>query len=286
MSVKIENLTHVYSPKTPSAFTALKNINLEFDDHVFIAIVGETGSGKSTLIQHLNGLLIPTEGCVYIKDYAIGNKKRKNKNLRELRRQVGLVFQFPEYQLFESTVEKDAMVGPKNFKMKDEDAKRAAHEALDAVGIGPEFYSRSPFDLSGGEKRRVAIAGILAMKPDILVLDEPVAGLDPAGVTDIMNLLVKLYNEGTSIILVTHDMDLVLEFASQVYALHNGELIYEGTPRNLFSSITEDMALEIPTIYTMINRLNERGYHLESENITNISELVAAIVKEKESKHE
>ncbi|MCD8195356.1 MAG: energy-coupling factor transporter ATPase [Coprobacillus sp.] len=286
MSVKIENLTHVYSPKTPSAFTALKNINLEFDDHVFIALVGETGSGKSTLIQHLNGLLIPTEGCVYIKDYVIGNKKRKNKNLRELRHQVGLVFQFPEYQLFESTVEKDVMVGPKNFKMKDEQAREAAHEALDAVGIGPEFYSRSPFDLSGGEKRRVAIAGILAMKPDILILDEPVAGLDPAGVTDIMNLLVKLYNEGTSIILVTHDMDLVLEYANQVFALHNGELIYEGTPKNLFSSITEDMALEIPTIYTMINQLNKRGYHLNSENITNIEELVASIVKEKESRHE
>ncbi len=279
MSIKVCDLHYSYGLKTPNVFEALHGINLEISDHAFAAIVGETGSGKTTLVQHFNGLSTPTSGTVYIDDFVVTSNKKKNRNLMQLRKKVGLVFQFPEYQLFESTVEKDVMVGPKNFKATDEEAKEVAHQALAAVGIGEEFYQRSPFDLSGGEKRRVAIAGILALKPDILVLDEPVAGLDPNGVNEIMSLLTRLYEGGTTIILVTHNMDLVLEYCHDVYALHQGNLIYTGTPEQLFSHVTDEMALEIPTIYSMINKLNAKGFGIEEGKITNVSELVKQIVE-------
>ncbi len=285
MSIIVDNLRYVYGVKTPTPFEALHGINMEVGDHVFAAIVGETGSGKTTLVQHFNGLNTPTSGTVFVDEYVVTNNKRKNKQLRDLRRRVGLVFQFPEYQLFESTVEKDVMVGPKNFKMEEEEAKKVAHEALREVGIGKEFYERSPFDLSGGEKRRVAIAGILALHPQILVLDEPVAGLDPNGVNEIMSLLVRLYEQGTSIILVTHNMDLVLEYCHEVYALHDGNLIYTGNPEQFFSHLTDDMAIEIPTIYSMINKLNARGYNLSVDNVTNVSSLVEQIVESRGKKH-
>ncbi|MCD8203924.1 MAG: energy-coupling factor transporter ATPase [Coprobacillus sp.] len=283
MPIKVSNLTYIYGKKTPTAFKALDDVSLELDDHIFAAIVGETGSGKSTLVQHFNGLLIPTEGTVLIDDFLIINKKRKNKNMRDLRKKIGLVFQFPEYQLYESTVEKDVMVGPKNFKATDDEAKEIAHKALAEVGIGEDFYERSPFDLSGGEKRRVAIAGILALNPDVLVLDEPVAGLDPEGVDEIMNLLTRMYEAGKSIILITHNMDLVLEYTHQVYALHQGKLIYEGTPKELFSHISDDMALEIPTLYTMMNKLDERGMHIDPEQVSTVEDLVREIMRQKEA---
>ncbi|MCD8204958.1 MAG: energy-coupling factor transporter ATPase [Coprobacillus sp.] len=281
MPIKVTGLTYIYGKKTPTAFKALDDINLELNDHIFAAIVGETGSGKSTLVQHFNGLLIPTEGTVLVDDFLIVNKKRKNKNMRDLRKKIGLVFQFPEYQLYESTVIKDVMVGPKNFKASDDEAREIAQKALAEVGIGEDFYERSPFDLSGGEKRRIAIAGILALNPDVLVLDEPVAGLDPEGVEEIMGLLTRMYEAGKSIILISHNMDLVLQYAHEVYALHQGKLIYEGTPKELFSHITDDMALEIPTLYTMINKLNEHGMHLDPLEVSTVEELVSAIMKER-----
>ncbi len=283
MPITVTNLTYIYGKKTPTAFKALDDVSLTLDDHIFAAIVGETGSGKSTLVQHFNGLLIPTEGTVLIDDFLIINKKRKNKNMRDLRKKIGLVFQFPEYQLYESTVEKDVMVGPKNFKATDDEARDIAHKALAEVGIGEDFYERSPFDLSGGEKRRVAIAGILALNPDVLVLDEPVAGLDPEGVEDIMNLLTRMYEAGKSIILITHNMDLVLEYTHEVYALHQGKLIYEGTPKELFSHISEDMALEIPTLYTMMNKLDEKGMHIDPNKVSSVEDLVKEIMKQKEA---
>ncbi len=286
MPIKIEHLYHTYQAKTPTPTRAIIDINLNIDTPSFIAFVGETGSGKSTLIQHLNALLIPTSGDVYVDEYHLVSKKRKNKNIMKLRKHVGLVFQFPEYQLFETTVLKDVMVGPKNFKIKDEQAKQIAINALNQVGIGEKYFERSPFDLSGGEKRRVAIAGILALEPDILVLDEPTAGLDPKGKKEILSLLVNLYNQGKTIIIVTHDMDIVMEYASKVIALHEGKVIFEGTPSELFSHLNDDMALEIPVLYQLINRLNERGFNLDTSAIKNVDDLVEAIKKHKGKENE
>ena len=286
MPIKLDHLSHTYMVKTPTPTAAIVDINLSIDTPSFIAFVGETGSGKSTLVQHLNALLLPTSGDVYVDDFHVVSKKRKNKKIMLLRKHVGLVFQFPEYQLFESTVEKDVMVGPKNFKIKDEEALKIAHKALKDVGIKEDYYSRSPFELSGGEKRRVAIAGILALQPDILVLDEPTAGLDPKGAKEIMSLLVKLFKQGKTIILVTHDMDIVMEYAQKVFALHKGKLIFEGTPNELFSHLNDEMALEIPPLYSLINQLNSRGFHLDSASIHNVEDFVKAIKKEKEGRHE
>lgn len=280
MSIKVENLFHIYDYKGQNPYLALKNINLSLDEHFFVAFVGETGSGKSTLIQHFNGLLKPTFGEVQVNDFVLNNSKKKNKKIKKLRKEVGLVFQFPEYQLFEETVEKDVAVGPKNFNIKNDEALKIAHECLLSVGLGQSYFKRSPFELSGGEKRRVAIAGILALKPSILVLDEPTAGLDPQGEEEIMTLFQKMYQNGISIILVTHDMDLVLEYAQKVYALNKGEIIYEGNPINLFKHLNDDIALESPKLFKFINELNESGFNLDYSAIQSVKDLAIQIAKE------
>lgn len=280
MSIKVENLFHIYDYKGQNPYLALKNINLSLDEHFFVAFVGETGSGKSTLIQHFNGLLKPTFGEVQVNDFILNNNKKKNKKIKKLRKEVGLVFQFPEYQLFEETVEKDVAVGPKNFNIKNDEALKIAHECLLSVGLDQSYFKRSPFELSGGEKRRVAIAGILALKPSILVLDEPTAGLDPQGEEEIMALFKKMYQEGISIILVTHDMDLVLKYAQKVYALNKGEIIYEGNPINLFKHLNDDIALESPKLFKFINELNESGFNLDYASIQSVKDLAIQIAKE------
>lgn len=285
MPIKVDNVFYTYMPKSPVATEALKGVSFTIEDHSFVALLGQTGSGKSTLIQNLNALLIPSKGEVVVDDYVVTSKKRKNKHIKALRKHVGIVFQFPEYQLFEETVEKDVAFGVKNFGAKNEEALQKAHDALLSVGITEEYFKRSPFELSGGEKRRVAIAGILAINPDILVLDEPTAGLDPEGTDNIMSLVQKMHDDGKTIILVTHDMDLVMKYCEKAFVLQNGLLAFEGTPHHLFSSHSDDLSIEVPQLYQLTNKLKEKGFVLDVENIKDIDDLVKQI-KESVSPHE
>ncbi len=272
MPIQVENLFYSYLKKTPQKVEALKGINLTFETGKIISLVGQTGSGKSTLVQCLNALVTPDEGTIKVDEFLVTNKKRKNKKIHELRKHVGLVFQFPEYQLFEESVIKDVAFGPKNYGIKNDEAIEAAKKALSLVGLNEEYYERSPFELSGGEKRRVAIAGILAINPDILVLDEPTAGLDPDGVNQILALIEKLNKEGKTIILVTHDMNIVVRLASRVVVLNNGLVAFDGTPFELFSQNT--YGLEIPEIYQFVNLLNKKGYKIPLESIHQVDDLL------------
>ena len=284
MPIKCLDLTHTYQIKSPLEQEALKNINLTLEDGKYIAIVGHTGSGKSTLVEHFNGLLFPTSGEVHIDDYISNNKRRKNKKeLLKLREKVGLVFQFPEYQLFEETVLKDVMFGPKNFKVDIETAKNRAIEALRQVGLDDSYFERSPFELSGGEKRRVAIAGILAMEPKILVLDEPTAGLDPLGAKEILNLLKRLHESGKTIIIVTHDMDIVLNEVEDVVLLKDGQLIRHADHIKIFEENLEDLSLEVPVSYKFITSLNEHGYHLDIKDSKDVVKLAKSIKEDIDS---
>lgn len=278
MPVKIENLSFTYAPKTPFQYEAIKNINLTIEDHAFVAIVGPTGSGKSTLVQHINALLLPNEGMISVNGNII-RAKEKVKNVKRFRQETGLVFQFPEYQLFEETVLKDVAFGPRNFGVKEEEAKEKAKKALTQVGIGESYYEKSPFELSGGEKRRVAIAGIIAMEPKILVLDEPTAGLDPRGAKEMMFLFKELHNLGTTIILVTHDMNIVLEYAERVIVLKEGRIVEDTTSEKLFAAGYKDYHLEIPPLYEFANLLKTKGMKINIEKIRNLSDLLGELQK-------
>lgn len=237
MGIKFEEVSHVYNLKTPMEQRAIYDINFEISDNQFFAIVGHTGSGKSTLIQHMNGLLKPTSGCITIGNQTIKSDE-KNKRLKEIRQHVGLVFQFPEYQLFEETVEKDIMFGPMNYGVSEEEARKRAKEVANIVGLDDSILEQSPFHLSGGQMRRVAIAGILAMNPDVLVLDEPTAGLDPQGQHEMMQIFKDLHAKyGKTIVLVTHDMNLVCEYAENVIVMHRGEKKLQGTPKEVFKEV-------------------------------------------------
>lgn len=279
MSIKVSNLFYTYMPKTPMASLALNDVSLEIKEHSFTAFIGHTGSGKSTLVQMFNALLKPSSGKIEVDNFVVETtkKKKKTKNLKELRKHVGLVFQFPEYQLFEETVEKDVAFGVKNFGAKDEEALEKAHKALLSVGIPESYFQKSPFELSGGEKRRVAIAGILAIEPDILVLDEPTAGLDLKGSNEIMSLLQQMHKNGTTIILVTHDMDIVMKYCSDVFVLNHGQLIFNGTPSELFENAREEMAVEIPPLYVLAKKLIDKGFKLNIENIRNVDDLISQL---------
>lgn len=278
MPIKYENVFFTYNDKTPFSYEALSNINLEIDDGSFTAIVGKTGCGKSTLIQQLNGLLLPSKGEVIVNDFVVSrNRRRRTKKIKQLRKLVGIVFQFPEYQLFEESVEKDVSFGPRNFGMKNEDALRDAHEALRLVGLDESFYKRSPFDLSGGERRRVAIAGILALKPSILVLDEPTAGLDPRGAKEMMELFKQLHDNGTTVIIVTHDMNIVLEYANKVIVMEDGEIKEMTTPLQLFNQENDRYSLETPLLYKFVKALTDRGMKLDISSIKDIDSLAMAI---------
>ena len=260
MGIALENVSFTYQEGTPLASTALSDVSLTIEDGSYTALIGHTGSGKSTILQLLNGLLVPSQGSVRVFDTLITSTS-KNKDIRQIRKQVGLVFQFAENQIFEETVLKDVAFGPQNFGVSEEDAEQIAREKLALVGIDESLFDRSPFELSGGQMRRVAIAGILAMEPAILVLDEPTAGLDPLGRKELMNLFKKLHQSGMTIVLVTHLMDDVAEYANQVYVMEKGRLVKGGRPSDVFQDVVfmEEVQLGVPKITAFCKRLSDRG---------------------------
>lgn len=279
MGIQVKNIFYTYQKKATNATQALMDVSLEIKDNDFLAIVGETGSGKSTLAQMFNALLIPDKGDVLVNDYVINYKNRKSRKLRGLRKQVGLVFQFPEYQLFEETVEKDVAFGVKNFGIKGEEALNRAHEALKQVGLDESYFKRAPFDLSGGEKRKVAIAGILAIDPDILIFDEPTAGFDPQSSKDLMNLITEFHKNGKTIIIITHDMDLVNTYTKRVVMLERGQVTFDGTPNELFSYIKGYDRLDTPSVIKVAEKLKEKGMDIDINEIHTNEDLVEAIKK-------
>lgn len=260
MGIALENVSFTYQEGTPLASAALSDVSLTIEDGSYTALIGHTGSGKSTILQLLNGLLVPSQGSVRVFDTLITSTS-KNKDIRQIRKQVGLVFQFAENQIFEETVLKDVAFGPQNFGVSEEDAEQIAREKLALVGIDESLFDRSPFELSGGQMRRVAIAGILAMEPAVLVLDEPTAGLDPLGRKELMNLFKKLHQSGMTIVLVTHLMDDVAEYANQVYVMEKGRLVKGGKPSDVFQDVVfmEEVQLGVPKITAFCKRLADRG---------------------------
>ena len=277
MAIQVKDLRYIYLPKTPEQNIAVDGVSLTIPDNAFAAFIGRTGSGKSTLVQHLNALLTPFSGEIEIDDFKIINNRRKNKRIKELRKHVSLVFQFPEYQLFEETVEKDVAFGLMNFGYKQNEAIELAHKALLSVGLDEKYFKRSPFELSGGERRRVAIAGILAINPDILVLDEPTAGLDVKGSKDIMSLVKQMHEDGKTIIMVTHDMDLVLRYTEQCFVLKDGKVTFSGSTNQLFDTISDDSAIEIPPLFKLAKKLKDRGAPINIENIKNTEDLIKQV---------
>ena len=280
MSIKFQEVSYTYSPRSPFEFKALNNISLNLEMNKITAIIGHTGSGKSTLVQQLNALLIPTSGTLEVCDFIITSDKKKNKNLKSLRKRVGLVFQFPEYQLFEETIAKDIAFGPKNFGVGEEEINEIVKKVIVQVGLDESYLERSPLELSGGQKRRVAIAGILAMNPDVLVLDEPTAGLDPTGAKAMLDLFVELNRQGKTIIIVTHEMDYVLEYCDLCVVLNKGDIVYEGTPINLFvnDDIMERVGIEPPLSIEFAKELIKNGFDLNINNIKDVTSLSKEII--------
>ena len=281
MPITFRKLSHIYNEGTPFAYAALKDINLDIPEGKVTAIIGETGSGKSTLVQHLNALLLPTSGELEVCGKLI-RAGEKPKNLKELRKNVGLVFQFPEYQLFEETIEKDIAFGPKNFGADEESAAQTVRKVLPLVGLGEEYLSRSPFELSGGQKRRVAIAGILAMDPGVLVLDEPTAGLDPQGAREMMELFVRMNEEfHKTVLLVTHDMEHVLKYCDHVIVVRNGAICRDQDVKDFFrdTAVLDELRITPPAVIRLREALNARGFHL-SDELLSLPELAAAAASE------
>ena len=269
MSIKIENLTHIYSPNGPFEKKALDNVNIEINDGDFVAIIGHTGSGKSTLIQHMNGLEKATSGKIFIDDIDITAKDVK---LTDIRKKVGLVFQYSEYQLFEETIEKDIAFGPTNLKLSEEEIKNRVRKAMEMVGLDYETYKdKSPFDLSGGQKRRVAIAGVIAMEPKVLILDEPTAGLDPKGRDDILGQIRQLHDKyGMTIVLVSHSMEDVAKLAEKVIVMNKGKVVLTGTPKEVFKEvdILEEIGLGVPQVTYLMKELIKKGFNVSDEAYT------------------
>ncbi|MFS0675132.1 energy-coupling factor ABC transporter ATP-binding protein [Ornithinibacillus sp. 179-J 7C1 HS] len=260
MDITFNDVSYIYQANSPFAHTALQNLSFHIPSGSFVAIVGHTGSGKSTLIQHLNGLLTPTSGEVHIGDYHI-NSEKKPENLKELRSRVGVVFQYPEHQLFDETVKKDIAFGPKNFGVAESEIENRIREIIPSVGIDEALLSRSPFDLSGGQMRRVAIAGVLAIKPEILVLDEPTAGLDPRGQQEIMDMFYSLHKErNLTTVLVTHSMEDAVKYADQVIIMNKGTKYMEGSPEEVFTQkeALNQVQLDVPEVIQFINAFHER----------------------------
>ncbi|MBS5926706.1 MAG: energy-coupling factor transporter ATPase [Clostridium sp.] len=279
MSIKIESLTHIYMPGSPFEKVALKDINLTINDNDFVALIGHTGSGKSTLIQHLNGLLSPTKGKIYIDDIDI---TEKNVKLVDVRKKVGLVFQYSEYQLFEETIEKDIEFGPKNLGLSDEEIHQRVVKSMEMVGLDyNEYKDKSPFDLSGGQKRRVAIAGVIAMNPKTLILDEPTAGLDPKGRDDILTQIKKLHdNYGMTIILVSHSMEDVANIADKVIVMNNGSVELQGPIDTVFKEVEklESIGLAVPQVTYLMLKLKSLGFDV-SDGIYTIKQAKEEIIK-------
>lgn len=282
--IKTEGLTHVYSMGTPFQKIAIENVNLEINEGEFIGLIGHTGSGKSTLIQHLNGLLEPTEGRIYIDGEDMWADKSK---IRDFRFKVGLVFQYPEYQLFEETVYKDIAFGPKNMGLDEKEIEKRVFESAIAVGLAPELIEKSPFELSGGQKRRVAIAGVLAMEPRVLILDEPTAGLDPYGREVILNLIKKYHEEkNKTIIWVSHSMEDIARFAEKVLVMNESKVFSFGTVEEVFrnNKEIENIGLSIPQITKICRSLSEKGFDIDSGifNVEAARDSILKLLKKKE----
>ena len=279
MSIEIKNLTHIYMPGSPFERKALDNVNVSIQDGEFVALIGHTGSGKSTLIQHINGLLKASSGNIIIDGVDITSKKVK---LSEIRKKVGLVFQYPEYQLFEETIEKDIAFGPKNLGLNDEQVSKRVKKAMNIVGLDYDLYKdKSPFDLSGGQKRRVAIAGVVAMEPKVLILDEPAAGLDPKGREDILEKVKQLKEEyNMTIILVSHSMEDVAKIAERVLVMDKGRCILDGTIKEVFNEvdILESVGLAVPQVTYLVRALKSKGFNIP-EDIFTIEEAKNEILK-------
>lgn len=269
MGIHLQKVSYTYQAGTPFEGRALFGVDLEIVDGSYTALIGHTGSGKSTILQLLNGLNIPTSGNVIVDDMVI-NATSDKKGIKQVRKKVGLVFQFPESQVFDETVLKDVAFGPQNFGISQEEAEKIAREKLALVGISEELFERSPFELSGGQMRRVAIAGILAMEPNVLVLDEPTAGLDPAGRQELMDIFKQLHANGMTIVLVTHLMDDVANYADWVYVMEKGKLIRSGKPRDVFQEVEflETIKLGVPKITKFAANLERRGFVFERLPVT------------------
>ena len=276
MSMKLENVSFTYSPNTAYEIHALKNINLEIHDGEFIGLIGHTGSGKSTLVQHFNGLMKATSGTIY---YNGENIYAEGYSMKQLRSNVGLVFQYPEHQLFEVDVLTDVCFGPKNLGLPKEEVEARAKKALQMVGLKEKYYKQSPFELSGGQKRRVAIAGVLAMEPKLLILDEPTAGLDPKGRDEILDQIKRIHEENhITIILVSHSMEDVAKYVGRIIVMNQGEVMYDGTPKEVFSHYKEleSVGLAAPQVTYIMNALAEKGFPV-STDATTIEEATEAI---------
>jgi len=268
MSIQINHLVHKYSEGTTFEKTALDDINLEIKQGEFIGLIGHTGSGKSTLIQHLNALIKPTSGEILLEGEDINANKNK---LKLVRQKVGLVFQYPEHQLFEMTIYKDVAFGPENMGLTKEEVHDRVERALNIVGIDKSMYEKSPFDISGGQKRRVAIAGVLAMTPDVLILDEPTAGLDPKGRDEILESIADLHKKlGITVVLVSHSMEDIAKLVHRVIVMHKGQISMDGTPREVFSNVDqlEKIGLAVPQISYVIQALNKKGFNLPKDIYT------------------
>lgn len=281
MSITFKNVSHVYNQDSLFSYVALDHINVDIPLGKVCAIIGETGSGKTTLVQHLNALLLPTDGEIIVMDKVI-RAHEKPKNLKELRRNVGLVFQFPEYQLFEETILKDVCFGPKNFGIAEEEAITRSKEILSICGLDESYLEKSPFDLSGGQKRRVAIAGILAMDPSVLVLDEPTAGLDPQGAKEMMKLFVEM-NEvyHKTVLIVTHDMEHVLTYCDHVIVVKDGHIEQTCDVKEFFQDIQilKELGIHPPAVIELRELLQAKGFHMDS-NIIDMPTLAKEVAKQ------
>lgn len=282
MDIRFKQVGFAYQAGTPFEMRALHDISFSIEDGSYVAIIGHTGSGKSTILQHLNALLKPTEGVVELGEKTI-DSTTGNKDLKPLRKKVGIVFQSPEAQLFEETVEKDIAFGPKNFGVSEEEALKIAAEVVKTVGLPEDVLKKSPFDLSGGQMRRVAIAGVLAMKPEVLVLDEPTAGLDPKGRFEMMEMFYKLHKEqNLTIVLVTHQMNDVSDYANHVVVIEAGSVVKEGAPKEVFedASWLLEKQLGVPTTLAFVEKLKSKGWNTTKMPLT-LEELADAILEER-----
>lgn len=277
MPIEIKHLDHIYMPDSPFETKALDDVTLTIGDGEFVGLIGHTGSGKSTLVQHLNGLMKPDHGSVIVDGMDVSDK---NTDLREIRRRVGLVFQYPEHQLFEETVRKDVSFGPRNLGCSEQEIEERVVKACHQVGLSDEKLDMSPFDLSGGNKRRVAIAGVLAMRPRVLVLDEPTAGLDPRGRNELLELIRGLHEEnGNTIVMVSHSMDDISALAQRIIVMNEGRVAMDGTPREVFAHPQElvDMHLGVPAAAQLAMELRKRGYNLP-DNVYTLDEMRSLIL--------
>ena len=283
MFIEFKNTSYVYFPKTPFEYKALDKVSLKLKEGNMTAIIGHTGSGKSTLAQHINGLLVPSYGEVCIKDYVITNKA-KLKGIKQLRKYAGMVFQFPEYQLFEETVYKDIAFGPKNFGIQGEELDALVKKSLHLVGLDESYLERSPFELSGGQKRRIAIAGILALDPEVLILDEPTAGLDPQGAIEMMELFKLLNNLGKTIIMITHEMDFVLKYCDEVVVMKKANVVAKTTPVEFFynEDLLKEVTIEEPLVVSFTKELINKGLKLDIQNIKDVESLAVEIASIKQ----